>query len=659
MFGLAGDGSPDSPHASPRKPAHRRTQAADRSLRPGDDAGIEYLYHTRVGERPQPGRCLIEACFATAGFVLLAVVLMHPLFSDLGGSTLDANRDWIRATPDATKQAMQRDIYLFVWTYAWDWHALTTHPWGLFDANIFHPAPGSLAYSEHALGKLLVTAPLYALTRNAIFAYQVDLLACFALSAGALFYALRRLGLHPVAALLAGFVYAFGPARIDSIYHTYLLAGWFLPLILLALDRTLVEARVRSAVWLATLLLLQLLTSYYTAYMTLIGLAVYGLALLAAGRGHVSARGTALSVGAGGLALAVFVIPSLPYLAMRASGTVFSYDAAIAGDGLSAFSNGAWRNYLLPVHLIRAGWTEAASGGYAYLGIAPVLLALYGTFQRDLPAPVRRLRAGSLALAVTAWLFALGPRLPIGDGVAGPYAAAMWAIPGFASMRQPARFGLMVLTGVSLLVGVGADALLRRARFATGPLAAIGIGGALLALVAVDYGYGTERYDVRRFEYPGNTPEVYRALASLPPGPVLELPFKERSGRRATEYMVWSTIHWNPILNGSSGYGPQTSLLVGRLAGRLPAPTVLHLLGRMTGVRYVVLHEAALSPGVRPLWRNPSGLELVGTFDDDRLYRVTDPPEPDLMPAVIECASKNRGCQALRQRVRRLFRPRS
>ena len=51
-----------------------------------------------------------------------------------------------------------------VWNVAWVAHAIVTPGVAMFDANIFHPHHGTLAYSEPNLGAGLVAVPAYLLS---------------------------------------------------------------------------------------------------------------------------------------------------------------------------------------------------------------------------------------------------------------------------------------------------------------------------------------------------------------------------------------------------------------------------------------------------------------------------------------------------------------
>ncbi len=74
------------------------------------------------------------------------------------------------------------DTRLFLWTLGWDVHALQRQPLAIFDANIFYPESGTLAYSEHQIGSALFAAPVIAVTGNPLLAMNlVVLFSCVAM----------------------------------------------------------------------------------------------------------------------------------------------------------------------------------------------------------------------------------------------------------------------------------------------------------------------------------------------------------------------------------------------------------------------------------------------------------------------------------------------
>jgi hypothetical protein len=597
----------------------------------------------------------IEGLLVVGGYGTVAVLAMAPLFSDLGGATLDPHRPWLSSwyaagNHELNAGAMLRDIRLFVWTYAWNWHALLTQPTAWFDANIFHPAPDALAYSEHAIGKLPITGLLQALTGNPVFAYQGDLLLCFALSGAAMYALLRYANLSRPAALVAGFVYAFSPMRREVLFHTYMLAGQYLPLTLLFLDRTLASARWRDATACAAFLLLHCASSYYLAYQAPIALGAYLLAACTLRpRPTAAALGrAAAALGVAGVGLAVL---SLPYLRLRGGDGLPSFAAAAAA--LGPLSNDLWRSYLLPTWWLR--WHEGIGltrGAHAYVGLIAGGLAIVGFARRArLGTPAARLGTAALGIVVASWVMALGPLLAVGGHTLSlPYQLAMAWVPGFDSMRVPYRFALLLMTGVSVLAGLGTDVLMRSRLAARTPRRLALTAGLVIAL-AGDYGLGSERYTTLPLAVGRRGPEVYRVLAGLEPGPLLEIPFTQPNGLWASEYMVHSTTHWLPMLHGSSGYAPRSQRVLRPLTRQLPAAAALHRLVRMTGLRYVLVHDDRLPAPAAAAWRDPAGLRPLGTFGAARLFAVIDPPPADLLPAVRACAADAAACATLERQA--------
>src|SRR5207237_3755537 len=82
-------------------------------------------------------------------------------------------------------------------------------------------------------------------------------------------------------------------------------------------------------------------------------------------------------------------------------------------------------------------------------------------------------------------------------------------------------------------------------------------------------------------------------------------------------YMVASTLHWNPLLNGYTGYTPPSYPLLATLAQRLPDPTALADLCALVALRWLVVHQAGLLPAERAAWEGGgAGLARAATFGD-------------------------------------------
>lgn len=556
-------------------------------------------------------------------YAALAMFVLSPGISDLWRSSI---------LPEFPAGAHEADINLINWILAWDWHALTTAPLSLYQANIFHPAPDALAASEHLLGHLPVFGPAWALTGNPVFAGQFTVLMSFALSGAAVYALLRHWGTGAVAALFAGMVFTFASVRLRYLAHFHLLAGHYLPLALIAFDRCLQQPQWRWALAFAVLLFLQLLCSYYLAYITAVAMIGYGAGVLWARRARIPAR-AAIQLGiTSAVMLVAFVAISIPYLRLAGSGAIPEYDDL----AVAIASTDTWRSYLV------RSFPSAADGPYAlpklYLGWSVLLpaLAAFG-WRRTSTAAVPWAAAGALGLAVACYVVGLGPTTATkGEAYSLPYAWLRDVVPGFSSMRVPQRFAVFVALGVACLSGLGVDRLLggrRRAGLIVAPL---------FLLAAWDLGLLHRKFDSFEQEVGADLPPIYRHVSELPPGPLLELPMRDARSYFFTgsilesRRMLASTYHWLPLLNGQSGYPPASYWTVVTVAQALPDPRALVLLARMTGLRYVLVHSREFTRIDGERWKSPIGLRQLHRAGGDLLFEVVNPLPMDLRDRLLE-----------------------
>jgi hypothetical protein len=335
------------------------------------------------------------------------------------------------------------DMHMSAWALAWDVHALTTQPARLFDANIFHPAPYALAYSEHFLGHLLVALPVHLATGNPVLALNLALVAS-TLGAALSMYALAwRWTGSRLAAFGAGLTFAQVGHELQVVGAAYL------PLVPLFLDRWLERRRAIELWGLGVSLLLQTLCSYYQGYAAFLVLGVH-LAVLAV-RGTRAGLGAVVGVAAG-VALAAAIV-SRPYLRLAAAGVLPPVDLDAA-------------------RLMSAQLRLMAPGGPLFPGWAVLVLALLGLVARPRRADVRLLAVivglGGAMLAAGPWETVAGVRVPL------PYRWLHATIPGFSAVRFPVRLLSVARLGGGLLVALGL------ARLAT-PLRGAALGVLLLS----------------------------------------------------------------------------------------------------------------------------------------------------------------------------------
>jgi hypothetical protein len=509
------------------------------------------------------------------------------------------------------------DVRLIVWALGWNHQALTGRTASYWDANIFHPAQGTLAYSEHVFGIALPTLPLHLLGAGPVLVYNLAWLLSFPLLALAMYALARRGGLSAAGAAAAGVLGACSFVRIQHVGHLQLLWIFGLPLAVVCLDVWRERGQHRWLVAWALAVLTVSLASWYLAVLAVMVHAAWWPRCVWPGVRARAWRGVAAAVLAAASVAVVLAVFAWPYERVP-PGPV----AEMAGNSAD------WASYLVPAQATWSGQWLQARGSTAprwsfgeqtlFLGWTVMLLAVHGlaVVARRLWRERRSARAdlwlalgalGAIGLALS-----LGPGRP--DGWPMPFDLVRH-VPGLGLFRAPARFALVLSLVVAALAGASIDELVRRRR----RLLAAG-----LMVLAV-----AELRPVA-FELSKPAPEpispLYDRLASLPPAPVISLPVA-RLGPFPwydADYVMYSTRHWRLIVNGfSRAEPPGYAERMARLAA-FPSDEALDVLCT-DDVRYVVAHAerpfADFRPAIAAALRHPR-LRVLARHGEDVLWEL-------------------------------------
>lgn len=200
-------------------------------------------------------------------FLALTVVLTYPL----------SVHPWSTTFPGSS------DRNLYVWTLAWDAHALLHRPLAMFDANIFHPYSRTLAYSENLIGAALLVAPVEWLVQDPFLGFNLAALLSVPLCALGAYLLARRLGLDVSSAWICGLVFGFAPPRFLRIDQLHLTSVQWIPFCLAYVHSYTKSRRAFDLRVALAFLSLQVLTSGHGAVFLLSALAGLAVYLLATG----------------------------------------------------------------------------------------------------------------------------------------------------------------------------------------------------------------------------------------------------------------------------------------------------------------------------------------------------------------------------------------
>jgi hypothetical protein len=519
-------------------------------------------------------------------FVVLALIHTWPLASDPGVLSRNDNAD----------------AQLNEWALAWVAHQLPRSPLTLFDANIFHPDRDALAYSEALIVQGVLAAPVAWLGGSPVLAHNLAVLAGMALTGWTMCLVIARWTGDRLAGLAAGALFAFNAHTLSRLPHVQAQHVEFLPLALLALDALLRNPRWAAAAWLALWFTLQSLASGYLLVMGAIALLVAVLARpedwLGASRGLRLAPKAALAAVLAAIVLVPFL---LPYARVRGTqGLVRSLDEV-------AVFSATWADYFSTPSRIDT-WTGVSAGGATPLfpGFAAALLALAalasGTAIRDARARM------CLAVGIVGVVLSFGPIVP-------GYAALYTAVPLLQGVRAAARFGYLGLVAVAVLAGFGLAYLRRRVAWrhgVKGPASALALALVVVEPLAAPIAY-------TRFQ---GIPAIYQTVAGLPDAVVAELPFPPPDAfYRNAPYVLNSTAHWRPVLNGYSGFVPPTYYRHFEALRSFPDDQAILAL-RSAGVTHVFVHLDRMPDDARRALASVRGLTKRATDGPIELFAV-------------------------------------
>ena len=542
-------------------------------------------------------------------FALLAILHTWPLVTEPG--TLSRNDNG--------------DAQLNEWIVAWVAHQLPRHPTELFQGNIFYPAKDVLAFSEPLIVPAVLVAPALWLGASPVLAMNLLMLIGFALTglgAYALLYVWTR---DRLAAIAAGSLFAFNTHTLTRLPHVQALHAYGLPLSLLLAYRLIAQPTARTAVLLGACMAMMAYTSGYFVVFASVMIAVVLIVRIADWIPHavrVASLFALAAITAGVLALPLLI----PYRRVAveqhmvrplAEASLYSatFTGYLAASGRVHFQTWSAKFFENPVDTFFPG------GVAVLLSLAAIWYAIRGRHDRLRVATV-------FAIGLTGFVLSLGPKTPL-------YAWLYTAFPPMQGLRAAARFGGLFLLAIALLAGLGLAGF-RRARLRQdhGGQAATPRWVTVIAVVAVclvNLEALRAPFEYRRWN---GIPEIYKRLADEPGNVVLaEMPFyPPHAVFENAEYVLNSTAHWRPLMNGYSGYTPTTYRDVAWLMWYFPDERAFPPM-KANGVTHITFHpnrwgrpgEAAKA--IETISKRPD-LELMGEDEKTgiRLYRYKPLP---------------------------------
>jgi hypothetical protein len=535
-----------------------------------------------VGDRT-PVTTTARSAAVAALFIVLTVAMTWPQAANLSTHVYDSD-----------------DPLLSIWRVAWIAHILPTSPADLLNGNIFHPEKRTLAYTDSVLLEGLAGAPLIWAGVSQVTTYNLLLLLSMALSGWAMWRYAFYLTAHSGAAILAGITFAFVPFRFDHFHHLELQATIFLPLTLLYFERTLDRDSTRDAWLMAACYVAQVYSCiYYSVFLAtvLVPIAVMRLWKLTPDHRARCIRR---------------VLPAalVAMLAVAPYGYAYALNRETLGERLDSdvrLYSATLSNYLAATHanLVHGGWSAqfGRSERFLFPGVLAVLLAIAGALSLD------RRRVSIIAFGAMGFVISLGLNTPL-------YELVRTLLFPYRGLRAPARASILVFLALAALAAYGWARIMRgRSRRLTTAATAV-----MAALLLIEYYTPLDRW----LTLPGEPPQVYRWLQMQPRSVVAEVPLARADELHRINdglYMFYSTYHWQPIVNGYSGFFPPTFIELAESTASFPDEASIAYLKRR-GVDLIVIHGQHMTADqfgdmTAALLKRPD-IETMAQFDELR-----------------------------------------
>jgi hypothetical protein len=464
------------------------------------------------------------------------------------------------------------DPFLNLWTLSWIAHQLPIAPARLFDANMFFPEHYTLAYSETLLAPAVFATPLLWLGVNRILVYNIIMAAGFIASGVGAALLVRELTRNVGASIVAGVAFSFLPFRFDHYPQLQLQHAEWIPLSLWALHCLMRRGRLADGLRLGVFVTAQLLSCMYYGVYLASYLLIVGGALMLSTPTIWRTRWRALAAGIA-LSGVLFAPAATAYVGARRAVGERSREEIYAGSA-------TWRNYLAAPQSSRLyGWSAQRFGAHErrlFPGVMVVVLAIVAMWPPW--SAIRVAYALGLAFAVD---------LTLGfNGLT--YEFLYHHVLPFHALRIPALATILVGFSLAVLAGHGVARVLDCVKSSRARVALT----VMFCVIVLGEGCSVP---VTLTSVPQYPPLIYEDLlrdkADSPRAVLVELPV----AREDPTFMYYSTFHWQTLVNGYSGFFPESFVRIGKSLLDFPSATALDAL-RTRGVRYVLLHGELLEP---------------------------------------------------------------
>jgi hypothetical protein len=492
------------------------------------------------------------------------------------------------------------DQLLIAWIQNWVIHALFTNPLSLFDANLYYPYHNTLAYTETFIVTSILAIPARLLVGEPIATVNFTLISSLVF----LGFSVYLLGFYLTrnfwASLFAGFLVVFSPAVLDTSVHLQFLSMECVPLAILFFLHFMNTRKSRYFALSLLFLVLQLYNSIEPGFFIAFSFAVIFIIYVWKDKKFfwiISAKNVLIAV----IALIPVMIIATPYFSV-AHQFHYSRDIrdsihfALQPEDFAYPGTTTRLQELLMRSVPTNNYSQNNEFHAGYLGLVFSILVVFA-----IGFGIRNYRTGGrllmifFALALVGLIISFGPALHLGRHtvhkpfpVPLPYGLFYYVIPGFNGMRDSARWNMLFIVSMAVVIAITLNNLLSRYSVIKKTI----LYGLLFVGVIAEYNFPMQFYPISPFK---DIPQVYSWLATTAPDTkIIEMPIYNWNSFPFAEIEIqrdyYSLADFRKTVNGASGFSPPPwQVLVTGLTMKFPSrDTILEL--KHLGVNYIIVH---------------------------------------------------------------------
>jgi hypothetical protein len=515
------------------------------------------------------------------------------------------------------------DPALNAWALNWVSHAIVNDPSNILNGNTFYPHPGAIKLSEHMFSLALINVVIRFFSDGPWVGYNILIFLAYFLSAVGAYYFIYHVTQNRLAAFWGGVFWGFCFFRVHHTSHLQILSYQWLAFIALFTMKTQAEPNAKNATLLALFFILQALTSWYLAVIT----AVFTIVVFLCNLQLPAWRPRrALAFGWAAILATVAVLPFV----LAYSGVL--YDTSLGdraantralGDQVKLLDFFAPPSSTLLGSLIPNNKYWIWQENTLFIGYSAIFLALIGlaTIWRH----NWRLGVTAIFLILTGYVFALG-FFSTFWGIKLPLYYLSEKISFFSAIRAPQRFALLIYFGILILSSYGLIAISTKLGYKS---KAIAMGVLVCVFILEVYPAKLPFTPISTYTPSAIDQEIAKlSNQNNTKYKILHLPiYTARPGYPTQEatYMVDSTLHWNPILNGFSGAEPIGFKADMQTLGQLSWPNSLKVLANRD-VTAIALHrplDEKLRVELLEFFTGKRGVTVIYLNDTEQLVLLT------------------------------------